>query len=104
MVKIINGKKYDTAKAELIAEWENSYNLGDFHHCAELLYKTKKGNYFLWGEGGALSKYAQSAGSNATKGGEGITPLTKNEAFEWMEENASSKEIQSEFSDMVEDA
>ncbi len=103
MIKIIDGKKYDTNTAKKIHYWNNGiYN--DFRECEETLYKTKKSTYFLYGEGGAMSKYAQFAGSNSMQGGLKITPITGQEAFEWLCTHEGEKAAELEFSNFIEEA
>ncbi len=67
------------------------------------MYITKNGNFFLAGEGGAFSKYSESYG-NSTGGGSDIIPLTKAEAFEWLEEKEETEVIEEYFSDMITEA
>ena len=62
MKKIINGKKYDTDTAQELASWDNGGGWRDFHHCEETLYRKKTGEFFLFGEGGPMTKYAVSTG------------------------------------------
>jgi hypothetical protein len=86
MKRIINNKKYDTEKANLIGE--NTYSIiGDFHYMSETLYITKNNNYFIAGEGGAMSKYSKSLGNNQQSGGSEIIPMDKKEAQSWAIEN-----------------
>ena len=103
MKQVIEGKRYDTATAQEIGAWWNGYPTSDFHYCEEKLYLTPKGNFFLAGEGGALSQYARSHG-NATGGGEAITPLSREEAFQWAQEHLDADDFPEVFGDMVEDA
>ena len=84
MKKIINGRLYNTETAELIASHDNGYFANDFHYCSEDLYRKKNGEFFLYGEGGGLSKYAEPYG-NGWGYGEIITPLSVDEAKKWME-------------------
>jgi len=93
MKKIINGKRYDTETAEMVAD--DSYsNYGDLGYWSEELYHTKKGNWFLVGEGG-----------DETRGGSVIIPFTKKEALAWLEAHTSDSEAYKEyFADVVEDA
>ena len=53
MKKVINGKIYNTETATLIHQWDNGRR-GDFSSCEEDLYRTKKGAFFIHGEGGNL--------------------------------------------------
>lgn len=103
MKKIIKGKLYNTETAESIAVWSNGHFPSDFRHCEESLYKTKKGAWFIAGSGGAMSKYGRSYG-NSTGGGEGIQPLTAEEAKAWLEEKDFTAELEEHFSDQIEEA
>jgi hypothetical protein len=94
---------YDTKTAELLAEYDNELSRSDFRNLSESLYKTKNGAYFLAGEGGAHTKYAEACG-NYTSGSSKITPLTKEEALEWCEQYAKTSVIEKEFSDVLEEA
>jgi len=84
--KIVNGKKYDTDKAECIATASYSHP-GDFSYWCESLYVTPGGAFFVDGEGGPMSHYSRSTGQNEWSGGSDITPMTKAEALAWCEEN-----------------
>lgn len=86
--RIINGKKYNTDTAEFLADYQIAYR-SDFNFCREELYKKRTGEYFLFGEGGANSKYRKSVGLNEWGGGKRITPLTEDEAKRWVEVNAN---------------
>jgi hypothetical protein len=87
MKKVINGKVCDTEAAECVGDWSNGCNYGDFDQCSESLYKTKKGQFFTAGSGGARSKYSRSCGTNSVGGGEGIELLSEAEALTWCEEH-----------------
>lgn len=104
MRKIIDGKAYDTTKATAVAEhdngqWDNRFNL-----VTETLYRKRTGEYFLHGEGGAMTRYAQSCGQNSWSGGELITPLTYDQAKQWTEEHATAEEYEREFGVVEDDA
>lgn len=83
MKKIINGKKYDTETAEFIRSRSNLEN--GFRNIYEELYRKKTGEYFLYGEGGPMTCYAESMpnSQNGMTGGQAIIPLTEDEAKEW---------------------
>jgi len=88
MRKIINGKVYDTTTADEICEWGPSgLTRNDFHWWTESLYRTKKGAWFVAGEGGALSKYRQPHG-NGSIGGEDLRLVTEDEARALVEQHA----------------
>ena len=86
MKAIINKKMYDTETATEIGG--NGYSTpNDFAHYYERLYQKANGEYFLHAEGGPLSKYNRSVGTNETSGSETIIPLTTEEARNWAEDN-----------------
>ena len=103
MKKVINGLVYNTETADLLAEKWNHLGRGDFYYCLEGLYKTKKGNYFLYGKGGAASKYAESNGKYSSDGSD-ILAYTEKEALEWLEENDFPSVIEKEFPHLIEEA
>ena len=88
MKKIINGKLYDTDTAKEMGCWGNGRY--DFSSCSETLYRKRTGEFFLFGEGGPMSKYARSTGNNSWSGGSEIIPLTASKAREWAEEKLSA--------------
>ena len=104
MRKIIEGKRYDTEKAERIGEWSQGYR-SDFKYAHERLYVTKKGCYFIWGQGGAMSGWAETCEDGRSwTGGEGIRPLTREEAFEWAQAHLEPEEFEGDFPDLIEEA
>lgn len=96
MVKIINGKRYDTNTAKLIGETSYS-NRTDFAFWSEELYQKRTGEFFIYGEGGPASKYSRSTGQNSWSGGKAIIPLTLQEAKEWAESYLSAEDYESLF-------
>lgn len=86
MKKVINGKSYNTETADKVASWSNDYSTSDFNWCEESLYKTKKGQWFIAGEGGAMSKYSKPCSNNSQCGGDGLELLTPDEAKSWLED------------------
>ncbi len=103
MKKIINGKSYDTETAKAVGEWSNSGSWRDFSHMEETLYRKKTGEYFLYGEGGPMTKYAESAGQNAWSGGSKIIPLSHENARQWAEEHLDADEYEAIFGEVEED-
>jgi hypothetical protein len=104
MKRIIDGLKYDTDTAALIAEWDNGIYGSDFKSCEESLYKTAKGAYFIAGEGGPMSKYAQPVGNNGMGSGSGLEPLDREEAFAWLCEKGFEEVAETEFPDLITEA
>jgi hypothetical protein len=104
MKKIINGKRYDTDKATLIGSRTES-NPTDFRWIDESLYVTPRSRqYFLAGEGGAMTQYSVPVDNNARGGGSKIIPLTQAQALEWAETYLDADDVEEHFSDLIEDA
>ena len=103
MRKIIGKKVYDTETADYIENYSYS-NRRDFRYVDEDLYRTGKGNWFLAGEGGALSDYREKVDQNSWSGGEKITPLKPHEALEWLEKHGKTQAIEEYFCDCLEEA
>jgi len=101
MKKIIAGAQYNTETARFIGTWDNGAEYGQMNRSDEYLYQTKSGKYFLRGEGGPMTTYAEHHG-NSTSGGEQILPLTASEAREWAEEKLTADEYQKEFGEVEE--
>lgn len=103
MVKIIDGKKYNTATAEAVGEWSNGRGARDFSNCTETLYKKRTGEFFLHGEGGPMTAYREYINTNNWTGGEKIIPMTFEEARRWAEEHLEADEYESVFGEVSED-
>jgi len=103
MRKVIEKKVYDTDTALMIAEDWNGLGDNDFRSLNEELYKTKKGNYFLYGSGGPLTKYGKSSG-NQTFGSSEIIPMSKKEAYQWLEQHGETEAIEEFFYDEFDEA
>ena len=85
MKKIIGGRRYDTATAKLVGEYETGY-IGDFDWVNEKLYQKATGEFFLAGKGGARTRWSTRT-IDGYASGEGLLPLTLGEAREWAEEH-----------------
>ena len=101
MKKVISGRLYDTSTAKLMGEYQYSYP-NDFHWYREELYQKKTGEYFLYGEGGALSEYRENVSLNEWSGGEAIKPLSYQEAQQWAENHLDGDEYESIFGEIDE--
>jgi hypothetical protein len=102
--RIIDGKKYNTETADLIADYWNGRGGGDFGALSEELYLTKRGTWFLAYSGGALTYAAVSCGNNGKCGSKGIRPLSPEDAMEWLEEHAETEALETHFSDKIVEA
>lgn len=108
MKKIINKKVYDTNTAELLHKWDNGRSQGDFSRYAESLYKTKSGAYFVYGEGGAESKYARheysSVVGGSVVGGRDITVLDVESVVDWLGWHEGEDVLVGKFASYLEEA
>jgi len=102
MRKILNGRRYDTDTAREMASWSNRLGYSDFGNCAETLYLKITGEYFLYGEGGPLTRYSESVPSGGWTGGYDIVPLAIEEAREWAESHCDSFEYEEIFGEVAE--
>lgn len=102
MKKIINGKVYDTEKAKAVGAWSNGGTWRDFDHREETLYRKKTGEFFLHGEGGPATNYAERI-DNAWSSGERIMPMSFAEARAWAEEHLDGDEFENIFGAVTED-
>lgn len=96
MKRVINGSLYNSETGKKIGFWNNNISYSDFSYCEETLYKNKVGKYFIYGEGGSLSKYARQQGDTLSYG-EAIIPLTRDEALEWAESHLDGDKVIKEF-------
>ena len=102
MKKVIDGKLFDTDTAVQVASWTNGYGYNDFNYCEVTLYQTKKGAWFLLGEGGGNSGYASFSG-DCRGPGKSIDLLSADEAFKWLCDNNKVDEIDEYFKDSIEE-
>lgn len=84
MRKIINGKMYDTEKAEYIGSYDNGCCRNHCNFYEAELYKTKKGNYFIYENGGPNSSCGICEGDRWI-GGSNIYTVSEKEARQWSE-------------------
>ena len=101
MRKTIANKSYDTDTAALVGTWDNR-EYGNFDYVSESLYRKRTGEYFIHGEGGARSRYAESRGNNSWAAGEAITPLNIESATEWAQEHLDGDTYEREFGEVSE--
>lgn len=101
MKKIINGRKYDTDTAKYLGEHQYS-NKRDFAYCLEILYVKRTGEYFIYGEGGPMSKYSKAIDMNSWSGGKDITPVNAEEAKRWAEKYLDADEYEEIFGEVDE--
>lgn len=91
MKQVVGGKVYNTETAELLGEY--SYGeITSWHYYREELYRTKKGTYFVYGKGNALSKYGKYECGYGYDPDEAIEVISEDEARAWAEEHMSAEE------------
>lgn len=93
MNKIINGKRYSTDSAKELARVDSGHSHTDFYFWEETLYRTKTGNFFLYGCGRGNSRYGEWHG-NSGGDGEKIIPMSPEEAQKWAENNIDGDEAE----------
>lgn len=101
MIKIINKRKYDTDTAEELLTYSNGYSTSNFQHYTETLYRKRTGEFFLYGEGGPTSRYAERL-ENLLMSGSKIVPLTDDEAREWVADHFDGEDYIEIFGDVEE--
>jgi hypothetical protein len=103
MIKIIDGKRYNTETAELIFKWTNGM-VGSFKYREKELYRTKNGNWFLYHYGGPMTDMAIPTGLNEWSGSEDIEPVDENEVFDFLQKYNGYEALEKYFPDMIQDA
>ena len=105
MKQVIDGKVYDTSKAEMVCDVVSpTRNPGDFHWHQTALYRTAKGRFFVAGEGGPRSMWAETVALNSWRSGKGLNAVTDEEARGYMEQAGCSAEEFAEIGLPVEEA
>ena len=102
MKKVINNRMYNTETAKCVGEWDNGHLPNDFEYCSEELYQKKNGEFFLYGDGGPMSRYSVRSGNN-WGGGEKIIPLSYEESQEWAEKYLDGEAYEKIFGEISED-
>lgn len=105
MKQVIGGKIYDTSKAIRVCEVPSStQSRRDFRWHETNLYRTVKGSFFVAGEGGPLSMWAERVDQNSWRSGKGMREVSEDEARAYMEAAECSAEEFLEVGITLEDA
>ncbi len=104
MKKVVDGKLYNTETAELVHEWSNGRFCSDFRYRSKDLYRTKKGNWFMYHEGGARTDMGRECGSNSTCGSADIEPLSEKDTKGFLETHGGADVLLKYFADQIEEA
>lgn len=102
MKKVIKGKQYDTETATALGCFHKGAK-GDLNYIREELFRKKTGEYFLYGKGGASTKYSVLVKNNTWSGSEKIIPLEFPDAQAWAEQNLKDDEYKNIFGEVTED-
>jgi hypothetical protein len=93
MKQVMDGKFYDTSKANRICELASStQDRGNYGWHNTELYRTAKGRFFIAGKGGPRSIWAERIDNNSWRGGDGMRAVTEDEARSYMEAAGCSAE------------
>jgi len=96
MKKVINGRRWDTEKANLICEVVNGLPC-DLDYVKVGLYQTPRSKrFFLAGEGGPMTVFAHAVSEGTLCGGERIIPIGTDVAH-WLAETNASEETVKKF-------
>lgn len=87
---------YNTESAKQIAYDSSNLCMSDFRYWCETLYKKKTGEYFLHGEGHAMSEYAVTEGGSS-RWGEQVIPYSEKQAKKWAENHLDGDEYETIF-------
>lgn len=102
MRKIASNHVYDTAGKTPLGTSSSCMD-DKLHWCEESLYRTRAGRYFLHGQGGPGSRYAEMIESDRWSNGERIIPMTLAEAQAWAEAHLTGEEYKAIFGPVSED-
>jgi len=94
MRKVVNRLLYDTTQAKELGDVSaRGVAKGDPAWEETKLYRTPKGRFFIAGKGNAHSRWGTLAGPNVWAAGEGIFPLTVDEAKHIAEQSLTAEQI-----------
>ncbi|MHC5373571.1 hypothetical protein ACYSNU_07180 [Enterococcus sp. LJL120] len=96
MEKIIEGKIYSTETAILIADWSYGYR-NDAKYIHEELYLSKKGQWFIFGEGESSSDYGLQVATGTFSSSEKLYLVDEEDAKDFLEEHGDADIYQKYF-------
>ena len=91
-----------TATAKKLAEWDEN-GTDPLNYIAEALYRKKTGEFFVFGDGGANTKYARIGRLKVFEPGSAILPMSLEQAKEWALDRLPKNEYDDIFGDMIDD-
>lgn len=97
MHKIVDQKRYDTKTAEMVCDISPSgYGRNDFRYEDTQLYRTKKGAWFIAGEGGPMTRWKHKCG-DMWGYGSGLQVIDSDYAYWLLEEHGTPELIEQHF-------
>lgn len=102
MRKIIDGRTYNTSTAREVGAWENGRDYGDLGYCSETLYKTRRGAWFVHGEGGPQSAYSRRVDDSTIVGTSRLVAISEDEARDWVARKLDADVYEAEFGEAEE--
>lgn len=103
MKQTINGKRYNTDTAKCIGSYEAYKDRKDLWRL-ERLYQKVTGEFFLYGEGGKLTRYSefkQTPNGKIRRGIKKLIPLSFHQAKAWAEQHLSDKDYHALFDEVT---
>lgn len=90
----INGVNYNTNTAVKIGTSPNcGYPFNDSRWFTETLFRKKTGEFFLYGSGGALTRYADHTDPDTWEKGDKFIPLSEDQAINWTQEYMKDSDV-----------
>jgi hypothetical protein len=105
--RIIGGLRYDTGTAETVLRFGGGRAAAGIAWEDTGLYRTPAGGWFIAGCGGPLSRWAEPTDDGGWTDGEGLAPLTPDEARELLESLGSEEAVdvlEARFADRIADS
>ena len=101
----VGKKRLNTDTAEHICNWWTSgIGKNDFRYEDVDLYRTRKGTWFLHGEGGAMTRWAHCCSDGTQTWGTDAEVLSLEEAYEWLvRRNEMNEGLEEYFTDIIEE-
>ena len=91
MKKVINGRRWDTEKANLVCEAQFG-SPRDLDYVKEGLYQTPRSKrFFLAGEGGPMTVFAHAVSEGTLCGGEKLIPISADVALSYAKLHADAE-------------
>lgn len=96
MIQVIDGKRYNTEKANRVFDWVNGHMTIDLYYRKKVLYQTQNGAWFIHHKGGAFTDMAVKCGNacigNFYSGSEKIEPVSEEDAFRFLQAHTDEED------------